>query len=446
MKRKMVAMILSVALLMTACGNTAGSGTQNTDATATETVAPADDTQQSDTGSDADTTADASADTAADTAADATDAAAETGIEIPDVSIKVANSHPDSDTIAFEQEMKIIWNMGNTLDAFSDQKMSNHLDTETYWQHVKVTEETIKNIHAGGFETIRIPISWHNHLDEDYTIKTDWMDRVQEIVDYAINDGMHVIINIHHDNEEQLGCFYPDSAHYDRSEHFITRIWEQVAERFADYDEKLIFESMNEPRLTGTNYEWWLDPTSDQCLDAVDCINRLNQTFVNVVRASGGNNATRYLLCPGYCASPDGAMNEHFKLPEDPANHVMVEVHAYTPYAFALEDGSDNTFDSSNPYDTAEISDLMTHLYSAFIKQGIAVVVDEFGARDKNNLQDRVDYATYYIAAGRARCITCGWWDNGNFSGSGEIFPIYNRAQETWEYPEILEGLMKYAE
>ena len=468
--KKWAALFLTAAML-TGCGS-AASETVPPNETPVETIAEAD--SGTDTGNDAaadataDTGSDASADQAADASADAgsdttedpaADASADApanpnqvdGCDIPNVLIGGYNGVPDTEPFAFVREMKIIWNLGNTFDAYSDQPLANELDTETYWHGVRTTEQTIKNIHAEGFETVRIPVSWHNHFtDDDYTISEEWLARVQEVVDYAINDGMHVILNIHHDNHEEFGCFYPDSEHLDQSVHYIERIWSQLSERFADYDEKLIFEGMNEPRLVGHTNEWWIDEASEDCKDAIECINVLNQTFVDTVRAGGGQNETRYLMCPGYCASLDGVTNEGFRIPEDPKGpegHIMLEVHAYTPYAFALEDNNKGSFDSANSEDVKDIDATMNKLYMSFVSKGVPVVVDEFGARDKKgNYQDRVDYATYLVASARARGITCGWWDNGALAGSGEIFAIYDRRQEKVAYPAIIAGLMKYAE
>ena len=160
-------------------------------------------------------------------------------------------------------------------------------------------------------------LSWYERMPE----------RVQEIVDYAIEEGMYVIVNVHHDNDKQY--FYPDETHYDRSASYLSAIWTQMAEAFKDYDDHLILESLNEPRLVGTKYEWWIDKNNDQCKDAVSCINTLNQLFVDTVRASGGSNATRWLLVPGYAASPDGALNDGFAMPNDTANRTILSVHAY---------------------------------------------------------------------------------------------------------------------
>ena len=235
---------------------------------------------------------------------------------------------------------------------------------------------------------------------------------------------------------------------------YMTFIWEQLADRFGDYDEHVIFESINEPRLVETDHEWWLDMNAAECVEAVECINEWNQNFVDVVRKTGGNNATRYLMVPGYDASADGVLNDKFVLPTDTAENegkILVSVHAYIPYHFALQAATENEsidqFNASEKTSTNDIDQMMEKLYAKYISNEIPVVIGEFGARDKNgNLQSRVDYAAYYIAAARAYGMSCNWWDNNAFTGDGELFGLLDRKTVTWRYPKIVDALMKYAE
>ncbi|MGN0389657.1 MAG: glycoside hydrolase family 5 protein [Wujia sp.] len=385
------------------------------------------------------------------------------GYTIPELQIETKDL-PDTEGMRFAQEMKLGWNLGNTFDASVDQPwFSDELDYESAWCGAKTTPELIRTVKNAGFSTIRIPVSWHNHVTGDnYEISEAWMNRVREVVDYAIELDMYVILDIHHDiysgNEENsLGqCFvYPTEECYAVSEKYVTCIWQQLCEEFRDYDEHLIFESLNEPRLTGTEYEWWLDPSSSACTEAVNCINRLNQCFVDVVRSSGGNNADRYLLIPGYCSSFDGANHPAFSLPQDTVeDRLMVSIHAYTPYHFALqsaaEDGSRNSFDADNYADTQEIDAFMNVLYEKYISRGIPVIIDEFGARNKlldegfDNVQARINYSAYYVATARANGMTCCWWDNNSFHSDGEDFGLIDRTALMWVYPDILKALTTY--
>ncbi len=369
---------------------------------------------------------------------------------IPEVNIE-SYDIPDTEAFEFVHNMKIGWNLGNTFDAFRESPFADELESETQWVGIATTQEMIDDIREAGFNSIRIPVTWHPHVDENYQISEVWLNRVQEVVDYAYNNGMYVILNIHHDNSE--GFMYPSTEYLEQSVSYVTSIWQQLAERFADYDEHLIFESMNEPRQVGTAWEWSVNGSAD-CKDAIACINEINQAFVNTVRATGGNNLNRYLMIPGYDASPDGATNAGFVLPTDAdgvKDKLIISVHAYTPYNFALqadsESGSSSAFDSDTARFTADINTFMNKLYNKFIKEGIPVVIGEFGSRDKNqNTQSRIDHATYYIAAARARGMSCFWWDNNAFTGNGENFGLYYRRGGYFVYPEIVDALMKYAD
>ena len=218
---------------------------------------------------------------------------------------------------------------------------------------------------------------------------------------------------------------------------------QQLAERFRDYDEHLILESLNEPRLVGTDYEWWIDRNNAQCKDAVACINTLNQLFVDTVRASGGTNATRWLLVPGYAASPDGALNPDFAMPDDPQNRVILSVHAYRPYNFALNKAGTKEWSLDNAGDTGDIVGFMDNLYAKFVLNGVPVLIGEFGAMNKDNLENRVAFSAYYTACARAHGMSCLWWDNNAFAGSGENFGLLYRKSSTFNYPEIVQALLK---
>ena len=317
---------------------------------------------------------------------------------------------PDTEGLAFTRSLKVGWNLGNTFDAVDCAWLSDALNYETAWVGVRTEPALFQTLADAGFASVRIPVSWRNHVSgENYTIDAAWLARVKEVVGYALDSGLYVILNSHHDVEETY--VYPDEAHLEQSTHYLTSIWQQIAENFQDVDEHLIFEGMNEPRLKGTDIEWWLNPRNPKSEEAVRCINVLNQTFVDTVRAAGGENTTRYLMVPGYDASLDGATNKAFVLPADSAvDRLIVSVHAYTPYAFALqaatEKGSTSTFDPTNARDHADIDHLMNSLYKTFIQNGIPVVIGEYGARDKDgNLQARADFTAYFVAAAAARGI-----------------------------------------
>ena len=364
-------------------------------------------------------------------------------VTVPELENLYVCEIPDNEAMAFLKQMGVGWNLGNTFDAWRDGP-GNEMDIEKYWCGVLTTEAMIDALVQAGFSTLRMPVSWHNHVDADFNISAPWLDRVRQVADWALDRGMTVIVNIHHD--ESPDFFYPSEACMDTSERYITRIWSQLAERFADCGDRLIFEAMNEPRQKGTDWEWWLDEDNPDCREAAECINRLNQLFVDTVRATGGNNATRYLMVPGYDAAPKGVLSDLFKLPEDAAdNRIILSVHAYTPYSFALQDGGEDSFSLVAGPQTSEIGSFMNDLYKKYISNGIPVVIDEFGARDKNgNTQARVDFTAWYAAAAHSRGMPVCWWDNNVFTGNGERFGLLRRADCAWPYPQIVEALMKY--
>ncbi len=357
---------------------------------------------------------------------------------------------PQNDGLKMVKNMKIGWNLGNTFDAVDcDEFIVDKLDYESVWSGVKTTSEMIEMVKDAGFNTVRIPVSWHNHVNEDYKIDKAWLKRVNEVVDYCISSGLYVIINIHHDIDKNY--IYPSTQYKGNSLKYIEAIWKQLSEKFKKYDEKLIFEAINEPRLINTNFEWWLDVNNQDCIDAFEMINFYNQTFVDVVRKSGGNNSKRYLMVPSYAASPEYALNDFFKLPNDISknnNKIILSVHAYTPYNFALqshkEGGSVSNFSIDNAQSTKDIDDFLDRLYKKFILNGVPIIIGEFGARDKMfNLKDRVDYSSYYVSSARARGITCCWWDNNAFFGNGENFGLLDRKTLEWKYPDIVVALIE---
>nr|5H4R_A Chain A, Beta-1,3-1,4-glucanase [Caldicellulosiruptor sp. F32] len=372
--------------------------------------------------------------------------------KIPEIKI-ASRKIPNNAALKFVKDMKIGWNLGNTFDAaFENPSFDDELLYETAWCGVKTTKQMIDTVKKAGFNTIRIPVSWHNHVTgSNFTISKRWLDRVQQVVDYAMKNKMYVIINIHHDI--MPGYYYPNSQHLQTSIKYVKSIWTQVATRFKNYNDHLIFEAVNQPRLTGSRFEWWLDMNNPECRDAVEAINKLNQVFVDTVRSTGGNNVSRYLMVPGYAAAPEYVLIDEFKIPKDSSkykNRIIISVHAYRPYNFALqapnESGSVSEWSVNSEESRRDIDYFMDKLYDKFVSKGIPVVIGEFGARDKNgNLQSRVEFAAYYVRAARARGITCCWWDNNAFYGNGENFGLLDRKTLKWVYPEIVSAMMKYA-
>lgn len=326
------------------------------------------------------------------------------------------------------KEMKIGWNLGNTLDSTSK---SIGVNVEMAWGNPKTTQEMIDTIIDQGFNVIRIPVSWGGQMGgaPTYNVLPAWMDRVQEVVDYAYSRGVYVIVNIHHED-----WHFPSEENKDAAAEHLTALWTAIATRFRDYDEHLIFEGMNEPRKVGTNVEW-----NGGDKEGRDVVNYLDQVFVDAVRATGGNNTIRNLMVPGYAASSSDTALKGIVLPQD--DHLIVSVHAYTPYDFALNTAGRSTWDN----DTRDIDHLMELLDELFLSKGVPVIIGEFGAMNKDNEQERVQWARYYVGKAREYGVPCIWWDNNAFEGDGENFGLFNRRELTFPYPDLLKALIESA-
>ena len=382
------------------------------------------------------------------------------GLDLGDINAQALSGDTlkNADTEAILEDMGLGWNLGNSLDATG----GSGLDTETSWSNPKTTQALIDKVKSLGFNTVRVPVSWGKHVSGDnYTIDSAWLARVKEVVDYCYKNDMYVILNIHHDTKSSASAsgagYYPRSSAYSSSEKFVTSVWSQMAEYFKNYDYHLIFETLNEPRLIGTGYEWWFNKWNipSEVKDAIDCINKLNQKAVDTIRDIGSNNRGRLIMCPGYDASIDGATVSGFKLPTDISgnkNRIAVSVHAYSPYNFAMNVGSGSTSTYTSSIKN-ELQDLFSTLKSNFRDKGIPVVIGEFGSTDKNNTAERVKWATDYTALAKKNNIPCVLWDNNAFAVyngnsivlNSEYHGYINRKNNTVTSPakDVIEALMK---
>ena len=338
---------------------------------------------------------------------------------------------PDTPGMAMVARMGPGWNLANTLDSFMAGSPAG-LESETSWGNPVTTQAVLDTVKAAGFTCLRVPTTWWNHLRADGSIDPAWMDRVQEIVDYGYGIGMYVILNMHHDDD--YGGYIPDRAHEEQVTAQYTRIWAEIAGRFKDYDERLLFEAFNEPRAPGTLLEWAGGTWSQRKV-----VNRLNAAFVETVRASGGGNAARWLMLPTYAASREAVTLWAMELPDD--DRLIVSIHAYYPFDFAM----------SNPEATAygakerkALDKMLGRIYDRFVKKGVPVYLGEFGAMDKGNTDDRVRYAADYVSLAARYGMRCAWWDNGlniDEEYNGESFVLLDRRNLTWIYPEIVEAV-----
>lgn len=334
-------------------------------------------------------------------------------------------------------------NLGNTLEACDNNvgiKTNTPLSYETHWGQPKTTQAMIDGMKAAGFDTIRIPVAWMTnatHLYEgDYTIDADYMDRVEEVVRYARKAGMYVIINDHWDGG-WYGMFGSESAETRAlAMEAYKGMWQQIAERFRDYSDYLIFESANE-ELGGR-----FDENSPlYCSDSVvtylndderyALTNEINQTFVDVVRATGGNNATRLLLIAGYSTNIDQTCDDRFQMPKDTADSkLMVSVHYYDPWSYcgASSAASATKWGTVSDY---EYMDQQLAKMTKFTEAGYGVVIGEYGALPcSDGLKDNtLAYHTAFLDACTKYDLTNCLWD---CSG------LYKRVSQTFADDDIL--------
>lgn len=334
-------------------------------------------------------------------------------------------------------------NLGNTLEACDNNvgiKTNAPLSYETHWGQPKTTQAMIDGMKAAGFDTIRIPVAWMTnatHLYEgDYTIDADYMDRVEEVVRYARKAGMYVIINDHWDGG-WYGMFGSESAETRAlAMEAYKGMWQQIAERFRDYSDYLIFESANE-ELGGR-----FDENSPlYCSDSVvtyltdderyALTNEINQTFVDVVRATGGNNATRFLLIAGYSTDINQTCDDRFQMPKDTVDSkLMVSVHYYDPWSYcgASSAVSATKWGKVSDY---EYMDQQLAKMTKFTEAGYGVVIGEYGALPcSDGLKDNtLAYHTAFLDACTKYDLTNCLWD---CSG------LYKRVSQTFADDDIL--------
>lgn len=300
------------------------------------------------------------------------------------------------------------WNLGNTLEPGPCNWIANPLDWETAWQGSRTSQAIIDFVKAQGFRSVRIPCSWFVHSDQNYNIDTNWLDRVQEVVDYCINDSLYVILNDHYDNG------WIEHSFADRTESSVKKnifilglLWKQIANRFRDYDHHLLFAGMNEPDAAGDN-------SNDKAGD-IETLIRYEQAFVNAVRQTGGNNATRILVVQSPSTSIDLAYN-YDVMPEDATQDaMMLEVHFYAPYNFTMMTkdeswgnqayywGEGNHVSGSKHNVTwgeeAYMQSQLRQMKNKYTSKGIPVVMGEFGAlwrtMPEGENQDKHDASIY---------------------------------------------------
>jgi aryl-phospho-beta-D-glucosidase BglC (GH1 family) len=339
--------------------------------------------------------------------------------------------------------LRLGWNLGNSLDVPLG---------ETAWGNPRATPELLAAVAKAGFKLVRIPVTWAPHLgpEPDYVIDSGWLERVEEVVGYARKAGLYSIINLHHDGADGMhGVAWlslkdadgnTTEAHNAAVRAQFVAVWKQIAKYFANAGEELIFESMNEV------HDGYGKPDPRHYV----IINQLNQEFVNLVRASGGNNGKRHLLVPGYNTNIDQTL-EGFKLPSDPAQgRLILSVHYYDPYLFALV-AKTQTWGASSPgRDDWGQEDFVVakfdKLKSRYVDQGVPVIIGEYGATQQDGFEDyRRYYLEYVTKAAVERRLVPVYWDNGGRNSGGESFALIDRQESGVFRPALMAAILRAA-
>jgi aryl-phospho-beta-D-glucosidase BglC (GH1 family) len=340
-------------------------------------------------------------------------------------------------------KLRLGWSIGNSLDVPNG---------ETMWGNPRVTPELLATLAKAGFALARIPVTWAQHMGSapSYIIDQSWLERVAEVVGFARSAGLYSIINLHHDGADgmkEAGWLSLKDADGKTTEEnnavvrarFVA-VWTQIAKYFANQGEELMFESMNEVH----DGYGKADPRH------LEIVNDLNQAFVNLVRASGGNNSKRHLIVPGYNTNIDETLKA-FKVPIDSAkNRLILSVHYYDPYLFALQ-GKTHTWGSASPgTDDWGQEDFVVSqfdkLKSRYVDQGVPVIIGEYGATHQRGYEDyRRYYMEYVTKAAVDRGLVPVYWDNGGRGSGGESFALINRNNNSVLYPKVMEAMLRAA-
>lgn len=354
-----------------------------------------------------------------------------------DTEISVTQTADDGISELTSQElvssMTLGWNLGDTLDACQadrdgDGKINEHVGEgeepdETLWGNPAATKELFSALYDSGVNAVRIPVTWRDHIDDDGRISVTWLDRVQEVVDYAYDLGMFVIINVHHDGggDPDFGAWICNAADdYESTLVRYTNLWSQIAERFKDYDEHLIFESMNEVGFDGL-------PTAQ----AYETLNGLNQAFVDLIRSTDGKNPVRHLLIAGYWTDIKMTCSSLFHMPDDPVGRCIVSVHYYTPWDFCTTNIK-NTWGTED--EQREMENLIGMMKTNFTDNGIPVIIGEYAASG-NDFDSCVFFCEKLVSLCHDYGIATFLWDNGN----GQ----FDRYTNTWRSEQMHSALIR---
>lgn len=342
----------------------------------------------------------------------------------------------DITTMELVREMGLGINLGNTFESCGDWISNTSVTNyETGWGSPVVTEELIKGYKNCGFGVLRVPVAWSNMMAEDYTINPDYLARVKQVVDWALDADLYVVMNIHWD-----GGWFEGFGKDDKREECFKKyesVWTQLTKAFKDYGDKLMFESLNEEG--GWDELWNRYSNQGDKEKSYGILNDMNQRFVDIVRKSGGNNAKRHLLIAGYNTDIELTCDKLFKMPDDPEKRCAVSVHYYTPAVFALietdVDWGKARADWGTKEDIAELDKLMDMMKTNFIDKGIPVIFGEYGVATKNKSPEMVrKYVGTVCEAMYTRGMCPVLWDVTDH--------FYDRRNYNFKDPQLLEELM----
>lgn len=344
-------------------------------------------------------------------------------------------------------QMKIGWNLGNSLDSVDATKSDS--EVETAWGNPKITRELIQAVAKAGFGVVRIPVTWVGRFGAapDYVIHPAFFARVEEVVHYVLDQGLYAIINLHHDGGEGISgqwlTLVNSAKQVDPALNAavlaqLKKMWAQIAKRFEGYGEHLIFESMNEIKV---GYDPPLPAYYDQ-------VNALNAAFVDTVRATGGNNATRCLVVPGYNTNIEYTV-AGFVLPQDTSpGRLILSAHYYDPWSYAGA-GMTHTWGAGAPGadDWGQedwVRSAVGKLKTTYIDEGVPVIWGEYGAVRQAGYETYNRYYMEYVTkAVHDAGIAPIFWDNGSLGSGEEAFGLFNRKTNAVAQPEILAAMMR---
>lgn len=343
--------------------------------------------------------------------------------------------HGDNAAWKMAQKLGLGWNLGNHFDAYN-----NGVSGETAWGNPKATQATFTKLRAIGFKTVRIPVTWLGHIGAapEYKIEEAWLNRVAEVVRYAESAGLNVIINMHHDGADSNHWLDIKTAAKDQEvqKQIVSQVkamWTQIAEKFRDKGDFLIFEAFNEIHDGGWG---WGENRSDGGKQYA-CLNEWNQAFVDAVRAAGGSNAARVLGIPAYCTNVDIAL-ESFQMPDDTVkDKLMISVHCYDPHEYTLtakysEWGHNAAASKKAPGDNeAELRRVFEKLYTNYVSKGIPVYFGEFGCVNRatgREQQFQQYYLKYFTKLAALNGVPSVIWDNGAAGAGNEKHAFVNHA------------------